>query len=115
METVALIESKHPDENAETVFESLIGVDKQKEELTTTLTFLFDKERITKWQKVHHGEGLPFVKRIVSETPLVIFSGEVGCGKTALANSVGTPVAKRLDKRLPCFEPPSDVRGRGMV
>lgn len=115
METVALIESKHPNKNAKAVFEGLIGIDKQKEELTATLFFLFDKERITKWHKFHHGEGLPFIERIVSETPLVILSGEVGCGKSALANAVCTPVAKKLDKRLTCFETPSDIRGSGMV
>jgi AAA+ superfamily predicted ATPase len=115
METVALIESKHPNENAEAVFESLIGIDKQKNELTATLSFLFDKDRIVNWQKIHHGEGLPFLERIVSEMPLVILSGEVGCGKSALANTVGTPVAKRLDSRLTCFETPSDVRGGGRV
>ena len=115
METVELIESKHPNKNAEALYESLIGIDKQKDELTATLSFLFDKDRITKWQKVHHAKGLPFVERIVSEMPLVILSGEVGCGKSALANTVGTPVAKRLDTLLTCFETPSDVRGGGRV
>jgi SpoVK/Ycf46/Vps4 family AAA+-type ATPase len=115
MEPLALFEKKHPDKELEEVFESLIGIDKQKDELVTTLTFLFDRERITKWQKEHHRNGLRFLERVVSEMPLVILSGEVGCGKSALANSVGTPVAKRLDKRLTCFETPSDVRGSGRV
>jgi SpoVK/Ycf46/Vps4 family AAA+-type ATPase len=115
MEPVALIESRHPDKSAEAAFESLIGIDEQKEELTATLSFLFDKERIVKWQKIHHAEDLAFVERIVSEMPLVILSGDVGCGKSALANAVGTPVAKILNRRITCFETPSDVRGGGRV
>ena len=49
MEPITLIESRHPDREAEEVFNGLIGIDKQKEELTATLCFLFDKERIAKW------------------------------------------------------------------
>jgi len=114
-DVVQLIETKHPDKNAEAIFESLIGIDRQKKELVTTVTFLFDKERIAEWLKKHHRAGLPFVDRVIAEMPLVILSGEVGCGKSALANSVGTPIAKELNKRLTCFETPSDVRGSGRV
>jgi AAA+ superfamily predicted ATPase len=114
-ETVQLIETKHPDKKAGAIFENLIGIDRQKKELVATVTFLFDKERITKWLKNHHRDGLSFVDRVISEMPLVIMSGEVGCGKSALANSVGTPIAKELNKRLTCFETPSDVRGSGRV
>lgn len=112
---VQLIETRHPDKKAERVFEHLIGIDRQKDELVATITFLFDKEKISKWMKKHHSNGLLFVDRVVSEMPLIILSGDVGCGKSALANSVGTPVATELKKRLTCFETPSDVRGGGRV
>ncbi|MBI1805089.1 MAG: ATP-binding protein [Ignavibacteriae bacterium] len=114
-EALTLLERKHPDKASEVIFESLIGIDQQKDELVSTILFLFDKDRIKKWQHKHHRDGLVFVERVVAETPLVILSGEVGCGKSALANSVGTPVAKELKKRLTCFETPSDVRGGGRV
>jgi SpoVK/Ycf46/Vps4 family AAA+-type ATPase len=114
-ETLQLIETKHPDKNAEDVFERLIGIDRQKEELVSAISFLFNKDKITKWLKDHHRDGLLFVDRVVSEMPLIILSGEVGCGKSALANSMGTPIAKQLNKRLTCFETPSDIRGSGRV
>ncbi len=114
-DSVILSENRHPDKKAERVFESLIGLDKQKDELVSTLIFLFDKDRVSKWLKNHHHDGLPFVDRIVAEMPLVILSGEVGCGKSALANSVATPVAKELKRQIVCFETPSDIRGSGRV
>jgi SpoVK/Ycf46/Vps4 family AAA+-type ATPase len=112
---LTLLETKHPDKRAEEVFKNLIGIDRQKEELVSTICFLFDKERVLKWMKQHHKDNLTFVERVLHEMPLVIMSGEVGCGKSALANSVGTPVAKQLGKRLTCFETPSDIRGGGRV
>lgn len=45
----------------------------------------------------------------------MLLSGDVGCGKTALASCVATPVAKAIDQRIVCLETPSDIRGRGHV
>jgi AAA+ superfamily predicted ATPase len=45
----------------------------------------------------------------------VLLSGEVGCGKTALAGSVGSPLAKEIDRRVVTLETPSDLRGWGHV
>jgi SpoVK/Ycf46/Vps4 family AAA+-type ATPase len=42
-------------------------------------------------------------------------SGDVGCGKTALASCVASPVAKVIDQRIACIETPSDLRGGGHV
>jgi SpoVK/Ycf46/Vps4 family AAA+-type ATPase len=47
--------------------------------------------------------------------PLAILAGEVGCGKTALATSVATPIARLLDGRVLTLETPSDIRGGGLV
>jgi SpoVK/Ycf46/Vps4 family AAA+-type ATPase len=45
----------------------------------------------------------------------VILGGEVGCGKTALATSIGTVVAETLDRQVVALETPSDIRGGGFV
>jgi SpoVK/Ycf46/Vps4 family AAA+-type ATPase len=46
---------------------------------------------------------------------LIILSGDVGCGKTALASCVASPVAKAIDHRIACIETPSDLRSGGHV
>ena len=38
------------------------------------------------------------MQHIERGTPLIILSGEVGCGKTALAQVIGTPLAKKLNQ-----------------
>jgi SpoVK/Ycf46/Vps4 family AAA+-type ATPase len=47
--------------------------------------------------------------------PLILLSGDIGCGKTALASCVATPVARAIDQRIVCLETPSDIRGGGHV
>lgn len=48
-------------------------------------------------------------------SPLIILSGEVGCGKTALATSVGSVLAKKIDSRVLTLEAPTNLRGSGLV
>ena len=110
-----LKEVKHPIALAQTAYDSLIAIDEQKNALIGMLEFFFDKKRLKSWLKKYHGSGLPFLENIMDGTPLIILEGDVGCGKTALAHCVSTPLAKLLDNRVTCFETPSNIRGSGRV
>ncbi len=109
-----IFETIHPNKEAENRFDNLIGIDSHKKILLDTLTYLLDKSKIDSWLKKHHPKGLKFFINNIKD-PLVILSGEVGCGKTELANTVCTPLAKILDKRITLFETPSNIRGIGHV
>jgi AAA+ superfamily predicted ATPase len=67
------------------------------------------------WAQKHHAKGLGILNITRSTLPLILLSGDVGCGKTALASCVATPVAGALDQRIVCLETPSDIRGGGHV
>ena len=112
---VQLHETKHPDAGAQSQFDSLIGNDAQKQDLLDHLVLRLDRKRIDDWAKRHHKKGLPLVARLRHASPLVILAGEVGCGKTALATAVGTPLAEKLDAHVVAFETPSNIRGNGLV
>lgn len=112
---VKLQEQKHPNMVAEAAYNNLIAIDEQKSTLLNNLELFFDKKKIEKWQKHHHPKGLDFFQNLIAGTPLIILSGDVGCGKTALAHSIGSPLAKRIDKRVIVFETPSNIRGAGRV
>lgn len=110
-----LKETTHPHREYEANYNELIGIDKQKADLLTALALFFKKDAIEKWKKHHHSKGLPFAEKVLKISPLILLSGEVGCGKTALANSIATPLATKLDTHIKCFETPSDIRGGGHV
>jgi SpoVK/Ycf46/Vps4 family AAA+-type ATPase len=109
-----LIESKHPNLDAAAVYDSLVGIDALKRTLVDELTLIFDRDRLDEWRKRHHPHGLSLLNS-ARKPPLVLLSGEVGCGKTALASSVATQVAKEIDGRILAVETPSDIRGSGHV
>jgi SpoVK/Ycf46/Vps4 family AAA+-type ATPase len=96
-------------------FEALFGIDSIKEALVDELALLLDRKRLDAWTQRHHAKGLGILEIARSTLPLILLSGDVGCGKTALASCVATPVARSIDQRIVCLETPSDIRGGGHV
>ncbi len=115
MSELRLLETTHPQKEAQARYDALVGIDVHKQQLLAELSLRLDASRLKKWLKHHHPKGLPLVGTLTSGPPLVLLSGEVGCGKTALATSVGTPLANELDRKIIAMETPSNIRGRGMV
>jgi len=115
MADLQLIETTHPNPSARAEFDHLVGINANKEALVEQLALVLAPGRAEAWRKKHHPQGLPLLDRLGRTAPLVLLSGEVGCGKTALARSVGTPLSELLDQKVTLYETPSDVRGSGMV
>lgn len=113
--TLTLHEQTHPSKSAQAAFDELIGLDQQKEELLAELALLLEPGRVEAWRARYHPGGLALIDAVGRRSPLILLQGDVGCGKTALAHSVGTPLAKLLDRRLVTLETPSNLRGTGRV
>ncbi|MGH7090677.1 MAG: AAA family ATPase, partial [Stellaceae bacterium] len=110
-----LVETIHPTREGIGDYEALVGIEEQKEALAEELALILDRQRLDSWRKKHHPGGLAFLDNSRSSAPLIVLSGDVGCGKTALASCVATPVARAIDQRIACLETPSDIRGGGYV
>jgi SpoVK/Ycf46/Vps4 family AAA+-type ATPase len=115
MSGLQLFETSHPQKDAAARYEALVGLETQQQLLLDELTLLLDPKRLDKWLRAHHPKGLLAASTLTGGSPLILLSGEVGCGKTALATSVGTPLARALDRKVVALETPSDIRGRGLV
>ena len=115
MTELRLIETIHPTREGMKDFEALFGIDAIKEALVDELTLILDRKRLEAWTQRHHAKGLGILDITRSTLPLILLSGDVGCGKTALASCVATAVARAIDQRIVCLETPSDIRGGGHV
>jgi SpoVK/Ycf46/Vps4 family AAA+-type ATPase len=90
-------------------------MDVVKQTLVDELALILDGSRLNAWLKRHHPRGLSVLSGVSRKSHLILLSGEVGCGKTALASCVATPVAKEINCRVLALETPSDIRGGGHV
>src|SRR5262245_13163551 len=115
LNTIQLHEARHPTTAFQAKYDRLVGIDAQKTALLNYLLRVFEPERLSTWLKLHHAKGLPLVERLRDRAPFVILGGEVGCGKTELARTMGTVLAKAMDKQVVTVETPSDIRGGGLV
>ena len=115
MQDLSLIITKHPNKEAEDYYKNLIGIEYQKDSLLSTLSVILDKDKINRWKKKHHQNSLNIINQLNARTPLVILSGEVGCGKSALAQTIATPLSKILGRSIITFTTPSNIRGSGLV
>lgn len=115
MTELQLQEAKHPNRSAKQLFEALVGIDAHKQRLVDGLVLLLAHKKLEAWAHRHHPKGLPLVASMQGASPLVLLAGEVGCGKTALATAIGTPLAEALDEKVLVLETPSNIRGTGMV
>ncbi len=96
-------------------FESLIGIKKQKQLLLENLQLILGRSKIIAWKEEFHKDSLPFLDEHFKISPMILLSGDVGCGKTELASCVAGPLTKESGKQIRVYEAPSDIRGRGLV
>lgn len=115
--SVKISEVKHPNKSSEEAFQQLVGIDDQKSSLLNHLLFFLDPQMLKNWEKKHYPKGFKnnALTGKLFRSPLIILSGEVGCGKTALAHSVATPLGSKLGKEIIVLETPSNIRGGGLV
>lgn len=110
----AIIE--YPNKQAENEYQNLVGLDDLKNRLIIEGSLLLSIEDLEKWSKKHHKNRiisacLAFEKRL----PLVVFGGDIGTGKTALAESFGDPMAKLLKTKIYLLRISVQTRGTGLV
>jgi len=105
----------YPDPKAEEWFARLVGIDGHKDTLLLELELLVKPDLISKWSQRHHRGILAACKIMTTRAPLIVLEGDVGCGKTVLAESVGDPLARRLNCHVHMLKINTQVRGTGMV
>lgn len=120
MEQVAVDElferrQEYPRPDARRRYASLVGIDDAKAALVKILGVCIDRSGVTEWWSKQHGETGKLLGAVIDRPPLVILAGDVGTGKTALAESVGDEVARRHNIGITLFPLSLASRGVGRV
>lgn len=104
-----------PDPDARSRLNRLVGLDVQKEHVAKMLGILINPKGIEEWAKKHHPEATDLVRLVQRRPPLVVFAGDVGSGKTELAETIGDAVARQEHIDITLFPLSLSTRGQGRV
>lgn len=105
----------YPDFDPQERLTRLVGLDDQKARLTKILGLLVNPAGIQEWIKKHHPSAHAVVKTVLHRPPLVVLAGDVGSGKTELAETIGDAVARQENIDITLFPLSLSTRGQGRV
>lgn len=94
----------------------LLGFDQRYSRVHDQLRLLLNVGALGNWNQKYHGGKLTLCDLVSEQYPLVIFHGDVGTGKTAIAECIANRLvveARNSDSIL--FKLSNRVRGKGMV
>ena len=106
---------KFPDSAAGERYDELVGLDRVKERLLKEASLLLKPELLERWSKETHGKVLPVVGAFGERNPLFVFAGDVGTGKTALAETFGHALARAERIKVTLMRLSLNARGSGRV
>jgi len=105
----------YPDIEPQERLKRLVGLDDQKTRLTKVLSLLVNSAGLEAWAAKHHPKTNSLLNTVLRRPPLVVLAGDVGSGKTALAETIGDAVARQEDIDITLFPLSLSTRGQGRV
>ena len=94
----------------------MLGFDLRYARVHDQLRLLLNVGALGDWNRKHHGGKLALCDLVAEQYPLVIFHGDVGTGKTAMAECIANRlVAEARSSDSILFKLSNRVRGNGMV
>lgn len=110
------LEQNYPSEAARAWYEGLVGLDEHKRRLLVELELLLFPSRLARWSEAHHGTVLRACALYQNRVPLILMHGDVGTGKTALAETIGDALVRHVGgARAHLLKVNTQVRGTGLV
>lgn len=104
-----------PDPDAQGRLARLVGMDDKIKRLANVLSVLINPTGLHKWQDEHHSDAGGLLDVVIRRPPLVVLSGDVGSGKTELAETIGDKVARQEDIDITLLPLSLSSRGQGRV
>ena len=105
----------YPDCSSQERLARLVGLDEQKVRLTKILSLLVNPSSLEEWSRKHHSGADQLLNTVLRRPPLVVLAGDVGSGKTELAETIGDAVARQEKIDITLFPLSLSARGQGRV
>lgn len=105
----------YPDFEPQERLARLVGLDDQKARLSKILGLLVNPAGLEAWAKKYHPGANGIVTGVLRRPPLVVLAGDVGSGKSELAETIGDAVARQEDIEITLFPLSLSSRGQGRV
>jgi AAA+ superfamily predicted ATPase len=104
-----------PDPDSGDRFNALVGLDDVKGRLVNEAAVLLDPDHLDDWAKRHHDGPIAAVQAVRERVPLIVLAGDVGTGKTEIAETVGHPISTLLRVSVTLYPLSLNARGSGFV
>jgi AAA+ superfamily predicted ATPase len=104
-----------PDPDAQERFNALVGIEDIKQSVITEASLLIDDQITVRWSEKHHGRITRAAQEVAYRTPLLVFAGDVGNGKTELAETFPDAVARYMNVKATLYSMSLSARGKGAV
>lgn len=105
----------YPDFEPQERLARLIGLDEQKDRLGKILGILVNPGGLQDWARRHHPGAEALLDTVLRRPPLVVLAGDVGSGKTELAETIGDAVARQEKIEITLLPLSLSTRGQGRV
>ena len=117
IDVAALFERRmsYPDPNAKVRLDRLVGIDDYKQRLAKILGILVNPASLERWAAKYHPGADLLLDTVLRRPPLVILAGDVGSGKTELAETIGDAVSRAEDIDITLLPLSLSSRGQGKV
>jgi AAA+ superfamily predicted ATPase len=105
----------YPDPDCQERLSNLVGLDEKKARLAKLLGLLVNPSGLRDWAQEHHPGADQIVDFVLRRPPLIVLAGDVGSGKTELAETIGDAVARQEKIQITLLPLSLATRGRGRV
>jgi len=105
----------YPDVGAQERLSRLVGLDGHKVRLSKILGLLINPAGLKSWASKYHPGAGGLLDTVLRRPPLVVLAGDVGSGKSELAETIGDDVARREGVSITLYPMSLSARGQGRV
>jgi len=106
---------EYPSDKALERYNTLVGLDGIKQKLSKEAQILLKPQELADWSQRNYKVIVPLTQVFKDRLPFFVFAGDIGTGKTSLAETIGDAIARKMRIPITLYRLSLGVRGTGAV